>query len=742
MSLTDILYVFQWWLMLLVFGVLFFPFSASFFKNFLDKGYIFAKILGIGVISYVIFVLGTYHVVSFTYVHSIFILFLIGGLFFVIGVFRLKLFDLKKSIFLFILEEIIFLISLFFWVFIKAHQPDIRGLEKFMDFGFINSILRSSYFPARDMWFTPFTINYYYFGHLVTAVLTKLSNIPSAVTFNLMLCTIFAFCFTASFSMGLNLFFTWAKHIDTAKKIFRRSLFCGFLTAILVTFAGNLHSIYVFFQPYQTTNPLPFWQLPISLWTLPNSYWYPNATRFIFNTIHEFPIYSFVVSDLHGHVLDIPFVLFILALLFSILNKHFEYRNKYLLFNKIQILIPAREIILISFSLAILNLTNAMDGIIYFLLTSLLIFFLSIKKTSARTSLYSFLEPLKTFLVTMILIGICYFLFSLPFTAFFSPFVSGIGVLCAPSFLTAIQKLGPFLFEENHCQASPWWQLIILHGFFYFWVISFGVLFSRRKKLFELELNPASLFVLLSVFLSTLLIIIPEFVYAKDIYPAHYRANTMFKLVYQSFIMLSLASGFIIVRIIVYLKSLSFFSISIFKKFLISYYVVFGSFLIIMVLSYPYFAVNSYFENLKNYYGLNGLSYFKKQYPSDYAAILWLQKNIQNQPVILEAQGDSYTDYARVSANTGLPTVLGWTVHEWLWRKTYDVPAPRIPEVQTLYESSNLEATQNLIKKYSIEYVFIGDLERQKYTNFNEDKFNDLGSVVFKNGRTKIYKIK
>ena len=53
--------------------------------------------------------------------------------------------------------------------------------------------------------------------------------------------------------------------------------------------------------------------------TFPNSYWYPNATRFIYHTIHEFPIYSWTVADLHGHVLDIPFVLLTIAFLFSLL---------------------------------------------------------------------------------------------------------------------------------------------------------------------------------------------------------------------------------------------------------------------------------------------------------------------------------------------------------------------------------------------------------------------------------------
>ena len=156
---------------------------------------------------------------------------------------------------------------------------------------------------------------------------------------------------------------------------------------------------------------------------------------------------------------------------------------------------------------------------------------------------------------------------------------------------------------------------------------------------------------------------------------------------------------------------------------------------------YPYFAVNSYFGNLKNYQGLDGIKYLKSLYPADYEAILWINKNIKNQPVILEAQGDSYTYYARVSANTGLPTVLGWTVHEWLWRGTYDVPSPRIPDVQTMYESKDSEETQRLLKKYNVSLVFVGDLEKQKYTNLNEEKFQSLGKIIYQKGNTKIFKI-
>src|SRR5207249_428558 len=102
-----------------------------------------------------------------------------------------------------------------------------------------------------------------------------------------------------------------------------------------------------------------------------------------------------------------------------------------------------------------------------------------------------------------------------------------------------------------------------------------------------------------------ILITIPEFIYVKDIYPAHYRANTMFKLVYEAFIMLSIASGYIIVRIVSATKqTLSG------KVFLI-----FTFLFLILVGIYPYFATTSYYGDLKTYQGLDGINYLKIRYP-------------------------------------------------------------------------------------------------------------------------------
>ncbi len=487
MSFSDLIFIFQWWMVFFGIGLVFLPLTIKIFPNFFDRGYIFAKILGIIILSYTVFLLGSLKILPFTQ-SSIFLVLII---FLILNVYLISkylniLISFRKSFWIFIFEELLFLGALLLWSYIRAHQPDINGLEKFMDFGFINSILRSEYFPPKDMWFTPYPINYYYFGHLITAVLTKLSGIPSLITYNLMLSTIFAFTFTASFSIGASLVSllqqrargdTTGRDPDSAHALFRRNtsgalagmkvgagpraILGGFITAFLVSFAGNLHSIYAFFKPYVNEDPVPIWQLIFSPQTFPNAYWYPNATRFIQNTIHEFPLYSFVVSDLHGHVLDIPVVLLTIAVLLQvvILRERSERRIQ----NDILVLL------LISFLLAVMYMTNAWDGIIYFLLTIIVIYYIKLKSHRILHTTYYILLLVVGFLV-----------FSLPFSLNFKPFVSGIGVLCAPQFLTDIERLGPFLFEADHCQKSPLWQLAVLYGFFYFFAISFIVFLYKK----------------------------------------------------------------------------------------------------------------------------------------------------------------------------------------------------------------------------------------------------------------------
>ncbi|MDE2025711.1 MAG: hypothetical protein KGJ07_04420 [Patescibacteria group bacterium] len=262
MPSSDFLSVVIWWGLFFLIGISCLPMTFRLFPKFFDRGYIFAKVIGLMLLSYLLFVLGELHVVAFTRLNSIVLLILIAvynGLLFVKP--KEILMIMKKHWRFFLFEEGLFFFGLFLWSFVRATQPDIHGLEKYMDFGFINSILRTVYFPPKDMWYTPFYINYYYFGHLATAVLTRLSNIPSYISFNLMLATIFAFTLTVSFVLGIQLLkvFFGEKRTYVQKIII---FFGGILSSFLLTFCGNLQTIYTFFKPYSGENVTPFWQLP------------------------------------------------------------------------------------------------------------------------------------------------------------------------------------------------------------------------------------------------------------------------------------------------------------------------------------------------------------------------------------------------------------------------------------------------------------------------------------------------
>lgn len=211
----------------------------------------------------------------------------------------------------------------------------------------------------------------------------------------------------------------------------------------------------------------------------------------------------------------------------------------------------------------------------------------------------------------------------------------------------------------------------------------------------------------------------------------HFRSNTMFKLGYQAFIIMSIISGYSIIKI---LTSRS--GKTARKVFLIMIIP-----LIALVSIYPYFSVKSYFNSLKTYQGIYGLNWLKEKYPGDYAAVNWLNQNVRGQSVILEATGDSYTDYERISTFTGMPTVAGWIVHEWLWRGSYEIIAQRAAEVKTIFEATDINQAKVLIDKYNIKYIIVGKLEREKYQNLNISLISALGKPVFTQDDTVIYRI-
>ena len=316
------------------------------------------------------------------------------------------------------------------------------------------------------------------------------------------------------------------------------------------------------------------------------------------------------------------------------------------------------------------------------------------------------------------------YLVILPFTLKFDTMVQGVAL------------------AQHH---SLWYQLVILWGLpvILTVLLIISILMEKlkgmkKKSLYRLmeAVSIPDLFAIIMGLCAIGLIVIPELVYVRDIYEnGNARANTMFKLTYQAYILFGMTMGYGIYRLIAVSKQKIFRILS-------------GAGLVVLIWTVGYFgnAVHSWFGEVWNpsqYQGLDATTFLESDFPQDAAAIRWLKENIEGAPVVLEANGDSYTGYERVSASTGLPTVLGWYVHEWLWRN--DVPDlnEKSADIETIYTSADEETVKELIRRYDISYIFVGGQEQEKYgTALNDSLLQSLGSIVYADDMTGTYIVK
>lgn len=717
-------YVFIWWAVILVLGLMLFPLSATVFSTFNDKGYLFSKALGIAVSSYAVWLLSFLKIVKINALGCWSVLLGCGLIVFFLFYkkARISLTGIKKGDVLpwIFIGESLFLFSLSFWTYLRGFNARIEGLEKFMDYGFVNSILRSGVVPPKDMWFAGEPINYYYFGQYVSAFITRLSGIKTEIAYNLMMATLFAFSMALSFAIVSNL-------LKGRKPKNAPAILGGLVGALLVSLGGNLHSfIYGTLEKFTSQG---------------KAYWFPDATRYIgYNpetadkTIHEFPVYSFVVSDLHAHVINMIFVLALLGILIAIFRK-LQFRAETGWQAKTlteEVFFP--ELLLPGFLIGIFQMSNFWDFPIYLTVTLFTLLCAGIR-LSGFTWKMLWAAALRFMVVVVSSLA-----FAFPFNLTFEKVATGIRL------------------AKDH--SLPY-QLLVLWGYqlviavLFFIMILFteqNSIWKKAKKKEREKIRKELTFVTrirnvlerftiedvftVILFISAIgLVLIPELVYVEDIYSGeHKRANTMFKLTYQSFIMFGLACGYVFIRLWRVAE----------KGWKKVTALVLTTIMVILPMIYPFkYAIPSWYKGMKpdQYEGLDGLAFLKREYPDDYALIQWLRENIQGQPTVLEANGDSYTYYGRVSMSTGLPTIQGWYVHEWLWRDDYNLVQARVDEVKAIYESEDVNQTVELLNKYEVKYIVIGKLERDKFPELKEDKLLGLGTVVFELPTIKLIKL-
>ena len=720
----DVWTFWTWYLLALVLGAAAMPLTGRLFRRFQDRGWMFSKVTAIAVSGFLTWFLVAVKIIKFTTMTCIVVTLVCAAASLILYCREQKAgfecipfahLDLVYA------EELLFFAAFLLWTYFAGFHPAAYGTEKFMDYGFMEAMMRSKTLPATDLWYSQGKINYYYGGQYFAVFLTKLSGAKVELTYNLMRTFVAGLAFAMPFSLVHQMV---TDRLGKTRSRWKKALpsVTGILAGISVSIAGNMHYV-VYGQIIPFIRKLKGEEV--------SSYWFPDATRYIgFNpdvedkTIHEFPCYSFVLGDLHAHVVDIMFVLLLLGLLYAWMKKvrttelSGESMSRKQFWKK-QLLMP--QLLAAGALLGMFHWTNYWDFVIYFVVTCGAALFMNIIGQKGRSKWVLGVTAAQAAEVLILATVII-----LPFTLQFdtSNMVQGIAL------------------AKHHSLPH---QLLVLWGLPGILTILFVVSLlieklrgAEQKSLYHLltSIRLPDLFAVLLGLCAIGLVLIPELVYVRDIYEnGNARANTMFKLTYQAYIMFGMTMIYAIFRLLV-----------IGKNKILKVLAFIGLFFFVWTCGYFGNSVHSWFGEVwkpSQYKGLNATAFLETDFPEDVNGIRWLKENISDAPVVLEANGDSYSEYERVSAMTGLPTIMGWYVHEWLWRGDLADLNAKIEEIKEIYTSTDETRVKELLENYNVSYIFVGSCERNKYgADLNNDLLKSLGEVVFQDSEYPTYIVK
>jgi uncharacterized membrane protein len=229
-------------------------------------------------------------------------------------------------------------------------------------------------------------------------------------------------------------------------------------------------------------------------------------------------------------------------------------------------------------------------------------------------------------------------------------------------------------------------------------------------------------FVALLIFVGTLLVIAPEFIYLADQFGT--RMNTVFKFFFQAWQMWAVASAVIVVILLNELRGARRAAFA----FLIAALLGIG-------LIYPSFSFSNVAMAPPPIYSLDGASHLSAE---SIQAIQWLRQAPLG--TLVEAVGGSYdSNYARYAAHSGQQGVMGWPGHEGQWRGG-NVDWVRIQDIGTLYVTPSWPTALAVIERYGIDYVIISEVERGTYV-VDEAKFAANMIPVLQNATVTIYQL-
>ena len=721
----------------------------------------------------------------------------------------------------FVIVEILFFVFFLIDLLIRLGNSDMwhpaKGGERPMDFSYFNAVLKSTSFPPYDPWFAGGYINYYYYGFVLAGTPVKLLGIVPSIAYNFILPTWFALIAAGAFAIGYSIVEGQKPALSKAEgskveeerlSTFDFRLVSGLAASFMTLLIGNLGTIRLLFNGFQRI-AAPGGLVPVDtgfsqkwIWAIQGLfksfggdllpvgrgdwYWFPSRVIPAPNDVEpitEFPLFTFLYSDMHAHMLVMPITLFIIAWAVSFIKSRAEMSRTewFATFGIGALMIGA------------LKPTNTWDLYTYFPLAAIAVAYTLYRNFSI------FPKPspegrgqgegwLWRAFIALGAIAILYILGSLLYAPFTYWYGQSYGAIDSwkgshtpiSSYLT---QWALFLFiitawlawETREWMAStPVSRIGKLRDYVVALEVSLAVLIAMLV-FFAVEgvrigwlalplaawagiliLRPGLPDVKRAVLLMigtalTLTLAVEVVVLVGDIG----RMNTVFKLYLQAWMLLAVSAA----------ASLGWL-LNVFPFWRLRWRTIFQSGITILMTGAFMFTITATSDKISDRitptapHNLDSLTFmnFSQHWDGnlmdlseDYRAIRWMQDHVVGSPVIVEANCTEYRWCTRFTIYTGLPGVVGWNWHQ---RQQRGIFAPsvqeRVNQVGLFYSSPDIDQALSFLKKYDVKYFVVGQLERNIYPPIDPEidgfaKFEQFNgnywNTVYRDKNTIIYEV-
>ena len=800
--------VLVWYLFIFVLGVFAYPVARLALPGLKQYSYALGRVVGLVLLAWLAWMGGSVGV-PYTRVS-------IGVAFALIGLAGFGLWMKRRNEFkedwdsnrrFFVMVEIVFLTFFLIDLLIRIGNPDMwhpsKGGERPMDFSYFNAVLKSTSFPPYDPWYAGGYINYYYYGFVLAGTPVKLLGIVPSIAHNFILPTWFALVSVAAFGIGYGIVESQKSKVeDDGHSTFDLRLVSGLAGSVFTIFLGNLGTIQLIVNSLQKIaapdGSVPaetgfiqktiwgfqgIWKMITEQAGLPigrgDWYWFPS--RVIppgpGNEITEFPLFTFLYSDLHAHMLVMPLALFIIAWAVSFVRS----RAQLTLGEWIAALGIG------ALMIGALKPTNTWDLYTYYLLAAIALAYTIIRYFDWKNyfgvpALFGRIGLALGAISLMYVLGA---LFYLPFSQWFGQAYNSISYWqgARTPLSSYFTQWGLFLFIITAWLAwetREWmsmtpvsylgrlrkyavWIEIALAGFiallvfFIFegaWIglVALPLAFWALILILRADLPDTKRFVLFLIGTALTITIAVEFIaLVGDIG----RMNTIFKLYLQAWMMFAVSAAAAFGWLLNVFFAWRFKWRMIYQGGL--YILLAGAFMFTLTASTDKISDRL---NMDAPHSLDSMEYMNHSelwdgqtmdLSQDYRAIRWMQDNVQGSPVILEANCSEYRWCTRFTIYTGLPGVVGWNWHQRQQRGNFAPQVQeRVNEVSAFYTTSDMQMALAFLEKYDVKYIVVGQLERNvyplmpdipdglaKFSQFNGKFWN----VVYQDGATTIYEV-